>query len=96
MKHVRQQNFPPPQPQSNGLGRITFEGINLRILEARKGDVVADHGHETPEELLLLSGRIRQGPHELTAGDVLRTDTGERHDFEALEDSRFLVVNPRD
>ncbi len=95
MKHVRQQDFPAPN-SSNGLARVTFEGINLRFLEARQGDTVENHGHENPEELVLLSGKIRQNAQVLEAGDVLRTEAGESHDFEALEDSCFIVVNPRE
>lgn len=51
------------------------------------------HDHEGPEEILLLSGRIRFGDLVLTPGDYLKMWPGEVHDAEALEDSVFFLAH---
>ncbi|MDR9752605.1 cupin domain-containing protein [Pseudomonas sp. SZMC_28357] len=49
------------------------------------------HDHEGREEILMMSGRIRFGDLELSAGDYLKIGPGEEHDAVALEDSTFFL-----
>ena len=51
------------------------------------------HDHEGPEEILMLSGRIRFGDIVVAAGDYLKAGPGDMHDAEALEDSVFFIAH---
>lgn len=95
MKVIRHGEY-PPLDESQALNRLRFEGLNSRILVARQGCAIPRHGHQRAEEIFLLSGRVRFNDDVLEAGDILRTEAGEEHEAEALEDSRFLVVNAAD
>jgi hypothetical protein len=68
--------------QENGEGADFFE--------FKAGACFPLHDHEGPEQLLVLSGRIRSGDLVLTAGDYLMIGPGEVHEVEALEDSVFF------
>ena len=52
------------------------------------------HTHPGGEETYVVSGRLRVGKQELTAGDYLWTPPGVSHDNEAHEEALFLVVLP--
>jgi hypothetical protein len=41
----------------------------------------------------MISGRMRFGDLELSAGDYLKTGPGEQHDAQALEDSLFFLAH---
>lgn len=72
------------------------------IIHSRKDAVRANHYHkETYQYLYVLSGRLRavsQMPGEqpveaiLVANDLILSVPHERHAFEALEDTTFLVL----
>ncbi|EJN23656.1 hypothetical protein PMI35_04561 [Pseudomonas sp. GM78] len=51
------------------------------------------HDHEGPEEILMVSGKIRFGDLVMSPGDYLRMGPGEQHDAEALEDSVFFLAH---
>ncbi len=65
-------------------------GEGADFFEFKAGARFPLHDHEGPEELLVLSGRIRSGDVVLSAGDYLRMGPGELHEVEALEDSLFF------
>jgi len=74
----------------------------VTIIHSRKGAVRGNHYHkDTFQFLYVLSGRLRvfsQMPGdeaktvELATGDLILNIPEERHAFEALEDSSFLVM----
>jgi anti-sigma factor ChrR (cupin superfamily) len=51
------------------------------------------HDHEGPEEIIMLSGKIRFGDKVVSAGDYLMPGPGDVHDAEALEDSVFFIAH---
>lgn len=69
-------------------GRLTL------LIRVAAGAAIRRHDHPGGEDNYLLSGRVRLGGHELTAGDYLWTDPGVPHEGVALEDSLFFVVAP--
>ncbi|AYF90619.1 hypothetical protein D6Z43_27070 [Pseudomonas sp. DY-1] len=68
-------------------------GNGSDFIEFKAGTRFPIHDHEGPEEILMLSGRIRFGDLVLSAGDYLRIGSGEEHDAEALEDSVFFLAH---
>ncbi|MCH8883945.1 MAG: cupin domain-containing protein [SAR324 cluster bacterium] len=92
---IRNSDYPPIDP-AEALNRMHFDGMNTRLIVAAKGCVIPRHGHERSEEVYVLSGRVRLNEDILEAGDLMRTEAGEFHEAEALEDSRFLVMNTID
>lgn len=92
---IRNNDYPPIDP-AEALNRMHFDGMNTRLIVAAKGCVIPRHGHERSEEVYVLSGRVRLNEDILEAGDLMRTEAGEFHEAEALEDSRFLVMNTID
>ncbi|MCY1377476.1 hypothetical protein D9M69_650510 [compost metagenome] len=68
-------------------------GNGSDFIEFKAGAVFPCHDHEGPEEILMLTGRIRFGDLVLSAGDYLRIGPGEHHDAEALEDSLFFLAH---
>jgi quercetin dioxygenase-like cupin family protein len=68
-------------------------GNGSDFIEFRAGARFPLHDHEGPEEILMISGRIRFGDLELSAGDYLKTGPGEQHDAVALEDSLFFLAH---
>lgn len=92
MKVVHREAY-PPESVEGGIHRLGFAGLNTRIVSCEKGCVIARHGHERAEEIYVISGRVRLNEHILEPGDLLRTEAGEFHEAEALEESRFLVAN---
>lgn len=74
----------------------------VTIIHSRKDSVRGNHYHkETYQHLCVLSGKLRvvsQIPGEkpteaiLVAHDLMVSIPGERHAFEALEDTTFLVL----
>ena len=55
------------------LNRLRFEGLNTRVIVAKKGCTIPRHGHERSEEVFVLSGRVRLNDEVLEAGDLMRT-----------------------
>ncbi|MCY1443680.1 ChrR Cupin-like domain protein [compost metagenome] len=68
-------------------------GDGSDFIEFKAGAVFPRHDHEGPEEILVLSGRIRFGDLVLSAGDYMRIGPDEHHDAEALEDSVFFLAH---
>jgi anti-sigma factor ChrR (cupin superfamily) len=54
------------------------------------------HDHNGWEQILMLSGRIRFGDIELSAGDTLLLKHGDVHDALALSDATFFVAHRGD
>jgi anti-sigma factor ChrR (cupin superfamily) len=54
------------------------------------------HDHDGWEQILMLSGQIRFGDVELTAGDTLLLRQGDVHDALALSDATFFVAHRGD
>ncbi|MFA9218780.1 MAG: cupin domain-containing protein [Sphingomonadaceae bacterium] len=54
------------------------------------------HDHEGWEHILMLSGRVRFGEHELDAGDSLMLERGDVHSALALTDATFFVAHRGD
>lgn len=69
------------------------DGNGSDFIEFKAGAHFPLHDHEGPEEILMLSGRIRFGNLILSAGDYLKIGPGEEHDAEALEDSVFFLAH---
>ena len=95
MKLIRSDEYPAVD-EGAVINRLNFDGMNTRIIVARQGCTIPEHGHERSEEIYLLSGRVRLNGDILGPGDMMRTEAGETHEAEALEDSRFLVMNTID
>ncbi|WOD14497.1 cupin domain-containing protein [Paraburkholderia kirstenboschensis] len=68
-------------------------GEGADIVEFKAGARFPLHDHEAPEQVLMLSRRIRFGNVVLSAGDYLKIGPGEEHDAEALEDSLFFLAH---
>jgi len=66
-------------------------GEGAGFFEFKAGARFPLHDHEGPEQLLVLSGRIRSGDLVLTAGDYLKLGPGEQHEVVAVEDSLFFT-----
>lgn len=70
---------------------VSPEKGRTSLVRIKAGVHAPRHRHEAGEDVLVLSGRIRIGGHDLGPGDYLRTEAGEEHDVVALEDSMFYV-----
>lgn len=68
-------------------------GNGSDLIEFAAGARFPNHDHEGPEEILVLSGRIRFGDLILAPGDYMKIGPGEQHDAEALEDSTFFLAH---
>lgn len=66
-------------------------GTGANFIEFKSGAVFPLHDHEGPEQVVMISGRIRFGNLVLATGDFLKIGPGEIHDAEALEDSVFFL-----
>jgi quercetin dioxygenase-like cupin family protein len=75
--------------------RLSPESGRTSLVRIKAGIHAPRHRHEAGEDVLVLSGRIRIGGHELGPGDYLYTDAGEEHDVVALEDSMFYVSSSK-
>ena len=51
------------------------------------------HDHEGPEEIVMLSGKIRFGDKVVFCRRLPEGRAGRRHDAEALEDSVFFIAH---
>lgn len=57
------------------------------------GDREAAHFHKVATEVtLVLSGKVRMGDREWSAGDIIVLEPGEVTDFEALTDATNVVI----
>jgi quercetin dioxygenase-like cupin family protein len=65
-------------------------GEGADLFEFKAGASFPLHDHEGPEQIFVLSGRIRFGDVVLKAGDFLKVGPGEEHDAYAFEDSLFF------
>lgn len=92
MKLVRQEEY-PRVTSDDGIQRVKIPGLNTRVIVCAKGCTIPRHPHTRSEEIFVVSGKVRLNDDILGPGDFLRTEPGESHEAEALEDSRFLVMN---
>jgi quercetin dioxygenase-like cupin family protein len=94
MQHLYKADRPFVQTEFPGIRTavIWSEGKKgAEFHEFKAGVHFPIHGHEGPEEIIVMSGRIRFDNLVLSAGDYLRVAGGEFHDAEALEDSVFFL-----
>lgn len=68
-------------------------GLTLLFRMAAGADAPLHH-HPGGEETYIVSGKLRIGDHQLTAGDYIWTPPGVSHDAHADEESVFFVVVP--
>lgn len=68
-------------------------GNGADYIAFKAGATFPDHDHEGPEEIYMISGKIRFGDIVVSAGDYLSAGPGDVHDAEALEDSVFFVAH---
>jgi len=92
MKLLRQNDYLQSKAEE-GISRINLPGMNTRLIVCAKGCVIPRHEHQRSEEIYVLSGKVRLNDDVLGPGDMLRTEVGESHEAEAMEDARFLVMN---
>lgn len=71
--------------------RLSPEQGRTSLIRMKAGARGPRHRHEGGEDVLVISGRIRIGDHELGPGDYLYTEAGEEHDVTALEDAMFYA-----
>ena len=95
MKLIRREEYPAVHPEQ-GVNRLTFPGLNTRVVVCPKGCTIPRHEHQRSEEIYVLSGKVRLNEDVLGPGDIVRTEAGESHEAEALEETRLLVVNTID
>ena len=66
-------------------------GVTAQIYRFPKGTSYPEHTHDTWEQLMVLSGRLRISGVILEAGDFAFTVPGETHAVENLEDTVVLI-----
>lgn len=72
------------------LGTQAVE-VALKRYTARQYE--ASHHHRVATEVtVIVSGRVRMGRSELSAGDIVVLEAGESSDFEALTDVMLVAV----
>ena len=75
--------------------RMSPEEGRIQLVRLKKGAQAKRHLHQAPEDVLVISGKIRIGGHTLGAGDYLFTDQDEEYDLVALEDSVFYAATEK-
>ena len=74
--------------------RVHGAGAGTAFLRFVAGGRSGAHRHPAGEDLYVISGRLRVGDLELTAGDFLHTPPGGVHDAEAYEPTVVLISVP--
>lgn len=77
------------------LFRNNDEGGRSSVVRLIQGARFPRHAHHGCEEVVVLSGMVRIGGNELTAGDYLFTIPGEEHDVLALSDAVIFVSSQK-
>lgn len=77
------------------LFRNNDEGGRSSVVRLIQGARFPRHAHHGCEEVVVLSGMVRIGGAELTAGDYLFTISGEEHDVLALSDAVIFVSSQK-
>ena len=77
------------------LFRNNDEGGRSSVVRLIQGARFPRHAHHGYEEVVVLSGMVRIGGAELTAGDYLFTIPGEEHDVLALSDAVIFVSSQK-
>ncbi|WP_447753489.1 cupin domain-containing protein [Sphingopyxis fribergensis] len=67
------------------------DGTGADLIRFEKGATFPVHDHEGPEQIVMLSGKIRFGDIVMAPGDYMNAGPGFEHDAEALEDSVFFL-----
>ena len=75
--------------------RMSPENGRTALVRIKAGTRAKRHRHGAGEDVLVISGRIRLGGHDLGPGDYLYTEAGEEHDVVALEDAVFYVASEK-
>ena len=83
----------------SGIERSLFRnneaGGRSSAVRLSRGSRFPRHAHEGTEEVVVLSGTVRIGDAELTAGDYLFTIPGEEHDVVAISDATIFVSSQK-
>lgn len=79
----------------HSLFRNNDEGGRSSVVRLIQGARFPRHAHHGSEEVVVLSGMVRIGGAELTAGDYLFTIPGEEHDVLALSDAVIFVSSQK-
>jgi quercetin dioxygenase-like cupin family protein len=83
----------------SGIERSLFRsnetGGRSSAVRLSRGSRFPRHAHEGTEEVVVLSGTVRIGDVELTAGDYLFTSPGEEHDVVAVSDATIFVSSQK-
>ncbi len=83
----------------SGIERCLFRnnetGGRSSVVRLTRGSRFPRHAHEGTEEVVVLSGAVRIGEIDLTAGDYLFTSPGEEHDVVAVSDATIFVSSQR-
>ncbi len=82
-----------------GIERSLFRnndtGGRSSVVRLKAGSRFPRHAHQGSEEVLVLTGAVRIGGVELSAGDYLFTTPGEEHDVAALTDATIFVSSQK-
>jgi quercetin dioxygenase-like cupin family protein len=82
-----------------GIERSLFRdnetGGRSSVVRLTAGSRFPRHAHEGTEEVVVLSGTVRIGGVELSAGDYLFTNPGEEHDVLADSDATIFVSSQK-
>ena len=82
-----------------GIERSLFRnnetGGRSSVVRLAKGTRFPRHAHHGTEEVVVLSGMVRIGGAELSAGDYLFTTPGEEHDVVAVSDTVIFVSSQK-
>jgi quercetin dioxygenase-like cupin family protein len=82
-----------------GIERSLFRnndaGGRSSVVRLAQGARFPRHAHHGTEEVVVLSGVVRIGGVELSAGDYLFTQPGEEHDVVAVSDATIFVSSQK-
>ena len=82
-----------------GVERALFRnnetGGRSSFVRLKQGARVPSHAHLGTEEVVVISGTVRLGEVEMSAGDYLFTEPGEEHDVVAVTDTVIFVSSQK-
>lgn len=72
---------------------LTTEDCEVAVKSYKSGDSEETHFHKIATEItVIISGRVRIGNHDLSAGDIIKILPNEAVDFYCYEDAITTVV----
>jgi len=77
------------------LFRSNETGGRSSVVRLTQGSRFPRHAHQGTEEVVVLTGVVRVGGVELSAGDYLFTSAGEEHDVVAVSDASVFVSSQK-